>query len=282
MNTHKRLIVLILIIFTLQGCSLQFWYNRLAWLSTWYADDYVELTSTQEDRIESLVEKHAAWHRQTQLPRYNQFLDGVIDDLKHKKIADNYDAYGETLKSFYHTILNQVIDDTLSELSQLSDEQVEEFMGNINEAAEERAEEYLERTPEERLEDNTDSIIDSYEEWIGSLSEEQEMLLTEHMKTLKPTGELSFEYRKRWRKAFALALAERKTESGQEALRSLIEEPQQLRSKALTSNINTNDELDKQLQIKLFETASDKQIEHFIDYLNDYREDFNELIEDGS
>lgn len=269
-------------IFSLQGCSLQFWYNRLAWLSTWYAGDYVELTSTQEDRIESLVEKHAIWHRESQLPQYNQFLDGVISDLKQKKVAANYDSYGDTLRGFYRTILKQVLDDAIDELSQLSDEQIAEFMGSINETAKKRAEEFFETSQEERLEDKTDNILDGYEEWLGSLSDGQETLLTKHIKSLKPTIELSFEYRKQWREAFALALKERQSDSGKAALRSLLKDPRQLRSKILIENSEANDMLNKQLQLQLFETASDKQIEHFIDYLNDYREDFNELIEDGS
>lgn len=281
MKLWIKLVCIGALLFMLQGCGFQFWYNRIAWLSTWYADDYVTLTSAQEERIESLVEKHAYWHRTTQLPRYNQFIDDVVNDLRNKTVAKHYDSYGERLSDFYHAILDQVLDDAVQELSQLSDEQVEELMDNLNASAKKASETFLKKSTEERLEDAIDNATDDYEEWFDDLSDEQEAMVENYIHSIKPTGKLRIEYRKQWRAAFALALTERQSDSGQKALYSLLRDPRQLRSAELVSNSGFNDKLRKELQIKLFNSASDKQIEHFVDYLNDYREDFSDLIEDA-
>ena len=282
MKSPVKVIIIGTLLFFLQGCGFQFWYNRIAWLSTWYADDYVTLTSIQEERIESLVEKHANWHRTTQLPRYNQFIDDVINDLKNDKVAENYDTYGDRLVSFYHTILDRTLDDAISEIAQLSDDQVTELMDNLNASAKKQAKEYLEQSDEERLENATEDALEGYEEWLNDLSQEQENQIKELVQNVKPTGKLRFEYLKNWREAFALALAERQTDSGQKALYSLLRDPRQLRSAELIENSEHNGKLRKAMQIELFNSASDEQIEHFVEYLDDYREDFSELIQDAN
>lgn len=281
MKSPKRIIIITLTLLTLQGCGLQFWYNRIAWLSTWYADDYVTLSSTQEERIEALVEKHAYWHRTTQLPRYNQFIDEVAADLRNRTVADNYDSYSDSLLNFYYTILDRVLDDLVIELAQLTDEQVDELMNNISASAKKQSEDYFEQTAEERLEASVENSIEGFEEWFDDLTDEQEALITEMAQSMQPTGELRFEYLKQWREAFSLALAERQSESGQTALRSLLRNPRQLQSPELVKTSDANDSVRKDFQLRLFDTLSDEQIEHFIDFLDDYREDFSELIQDA-
>lgn len=280
MKAPVKIITIAALLFLLQGCGFQFWYNRIAWLSTWYADDYVTLTSVQEERIESLVEQHANWHRTTQLPLYNQFIDDVISDLKNDRVAENYDTYGNRLVNFYRTILDRTLDDAVSELAQLSDEQVDELMSNLNNSAEEQSQEYLEKTVQERLEAATENAIEEYEEWLDDLTAEQEEMITQHVQCIKPTGKLRLEYLKKWREAFSLALSERQSESGKKALYSLLRDPRQLRSAELIAKSEHNDRLRKAMQLKLFNSASDDQVEHFIDYLKDYREDFDDLVAD--
>ena len=281
MKSSTKAFILGALLLLIQGCGFQFWYNRLAWVSTWYADDYVTLTSSQEERLEALVERHASWHRVTQLPRYNQFINQVITDLKHKRIEQNYDSYNKQLTAFYHTVLDRVLDDAVDELAQLSNEQVEELLRNLKAPDEARVEQYKKMTDEDRLEANIEEAIELYEEWLDDLTTEQEKLIKDYVKSLQPTTQFYIEYRKRWHEAFALALAERQSESGKKALYSLLRKPSQLYSEQLKDKYKQNRAVRKNLQLQLFRTATDDQIEHFIEYLSDYKEDFSDLIADA-
>lgn len=281
MKSPKRIIIITLTLLTLQGCGLQFWYNRIAWLSTWYADDYVTLSSTQEERIEALVEKHAYWHRTTQLPRYNQFIGDLSSDLRKRNLEQTYDSYSDRLSDFYQTILNQVLDDAVEELSLLNDKQVDELIKNINSSAKEQAEEYQNTDKEDRAEQELEEAIDYYDEWFDDLTEEQETIIKSMVKNTQPTFELRSQYLSKWREAFHLALQERRTESGQKALYSLLRKPRQLSSLELKQLRERNQEVFKTHLIELFNTLSDEQIEQFIEFLNDYREDFKDLIQDA-
>ncbi|PXF63660.1 DUF6279 family lipoprotein [Kangiella spongicola] len=281
MKFPTRVIIIALALFTLQGCGLQFWYNRIAWLSTWYADDYVTLTSVQEERIEKLVDKHSYWHRTTQLPRYNQFIDDISEDLRNRNLELTYDNYRDRIFDFYQTILVQVLDDAVNELSQLSDEQVEELMQNINNSAQEQAKEYRKKDDKERAEEELEEAIEYYDEWFDDLTEEQETIITQMVQKTQPTFELRSEYLASWRQAFKLALQERHTESGQKALYSLMLKPRQLTSPELKKARELNSQVFKTHLIQLFNSLSDEQIENFIDFLSDYQADFNDLIEDA-
>ncbi|GAA0202847.1 DUF6279 family lipoprotein [Kangiella japonica] len=281
MKLSSRIIIVALTLFTLQGCGLQFWYNRIAWLSTWYADDYVTLTSVQEERIEKLVDKHAYWHRTTQLPRYNQFIDDLSEDLRNRNLEQTYDSYSDRIFNFYQTILDQVLDDAVSELSQLTDEQVDELMKNINHSAKEQAKEFRKKDQEDRAEEELEEAIDYYDEWFDDLTPEQEDIITQMVQKTQPTFELRSEYLADWRQAFQLALQERRTESGQKALYSLMHKPRQLSSAKLKKIREQNRQVFKAHLIQLFNSLSDEQIDNFIDFLSDYKADFNDLIEDA-
>lgn len=280
MKLPHKVIIIALTLFTLQGCGIQFWYNRIAWLSTWYADDYVTLSSAQEDRIEELVEKHAHWHRTTQLPRYNQFISEVTTDVSNHNLAQNFDRYSDQIYDFYQTILTQILDDTVRELSLLSDEQVVELMQNIQATAQEQTEEYLEQSPEERYETSLEESIEYYEDLFDDLTDKQRSIITQMVTETKPIFELREAYLSKWRQAFKLALDERHTESGQKALYSLMEKPRQLSSPSLFEVRQHNSAILKKYLIQLFDSLSDEQIEHFTEFLADYKADFNELIDD--
>lgn len=280
MKLSIKVTIITLAVFTLQGCGLQFWYNRIAWLSTWYADDYVTLTSSQEDRIEKLVNKHAYWHRTTQLPQYNQFIDALSADLRKRNLEQTYDNYRNRIFDFYQSILVQVLDDAVDELSQLSDEQVEELMQSINYSAQEQAKEYLEKNQEKRAEEELEEALDYYDEWFDDLTSEQVTIITQMVLKTQPTFELRSEYLANWRQAFHLALQERRTASGHKALYSLIHKPHQLSSSELKKVQEQNSQVFKTHLIQLFNSLSDEQIENFIDFLSDYQADFNDLIED--
>ena len=276
----SRLLVVLLSIFILQACGIKFWYNRLDWVVPWYLDDYVELTSEQEDTLEQLLNTKTEWHRSQELPKYIAMLKRMETDIKSGAIHQTYDGYRRDLRSFYSNLLNELSDDLVAQASSLSDQQVQEFMDNLDKEAKDEYEDYQERTAEERHERTVERLEESFDEWLGSLSDSQKTLIKEMAEQLKPSAEISYQFRSQWRDAFRTALIERQTESGKAAIKSLILDPYQVGGDQLLAVRDYNGQLYKEYHLKMYRTLTVKQKKHLLEEIADYREDFEDLLED--
>lgn len=281
-HSHKtfRLAMILLVIFFIQACGIKFWYNRLDWVVPWYLDDYVELTSQQEDTLEKLLELKTEWHRSNELPKYVSMLNRMEADIKSGAIHQTYDRYRRDMRGFYNTLLNEMSDDLVAQTASLSDEQVKQLMDNLDKEAKDQYEEFKETKEEDRQEERLDRLEESFGEWIGSLSDEQKSIIKEMAGLLKSSGEVTYQYRARWRDAFRTALTERKTSSGQAAIKSLILDPYQVGGEELNAIRDHNGEIYKEYQLKMLRTLSTKQKRHLLEEIADYREDFEDLIDD--
>jgi len=279
-NKSSRLLIVFLSIFLIQACGIKFWYNRMDWVVPWYLDDYVELSSQQEDTLEQLLELKTEWHRSNELPKYVSMLNRMEADIKSGAIHQTYDRYQRDIRGFYDTLLDELGDDLVAQTASLTDEQVKQLMDNLDKEAKEQYEEFKELTDEERQEERLERLEDSFDEWIGSLNDEQEALIKEMASLLKSSGEVTYQYRAKWRDAFRTALAERQSESGQAAIKSLITDPYQVGGEEMNKIREYNGNIYKEYQLKIYRTLSAKQKRHVISEIKDYREDFEDLIDD--
>ncbi len=276
----KRLLIIFSAIFFLQSCGLKFWYNRLDWLVSWQVDDFVELSSKQEDRLEALVREKLQWHRSTQLPRYVELIDSLIYDIEHNGIAQNYDNYRDSFIDFYRTIATELSPQIIEQISQLKEKQIDELMRNINDEANKQLQKFKKTKPEKRLKKVRKNIEDGYKEWVGRLTKEQKNLIKQWVNDMQPTAELRFEYGNLWRLSMDYALRQRQTPEGKQTIKELILEPRSLQKPELKSRIEFNAQLEKNYALKLYQTITKKQQKRFIKKLKSYRNDFQDLIHD--
>ncbi|MRX27270.1 DUF6279 family lipoprotein [Kangiella sp. HZ709] len=275
-----RIAFLLVSIMLLQSCGLKFWYNRLDWVVSWQADDYVELSSEQEDRLEALVREKLQWHRTTQLPRYVTLIKQLESEIGTEKIAENYDYYQSTLIDFYRTAAKELVPEVVAQMSDLDDEQVQELMQNINDTANKRLQKYKKTKPAKRTKNSRESVTDGVEEWTGRLSKNQKALIKQWITEMQSTSELRFNYGNQWRVAMDYALAERKTSEGQKKMIQLMLNPGELQSPELQSRYAYNKELEKSYILQLHQSMTKKQKKKLLRKLKSYREDFQDLIED--
>ncbi len=278
--SYKRLLIVFVSILFLQSCGLKFWYNRIDWLVLWQIDDYVELNSKQEDRLESIINKHVAWHRTTELPRYIALIEQLEVDFRQGTVEARYENYRDHLIDYYQTISNRIVDDLVNEIALLDDEQVTELINNTNEAAEKRFKKLKKRSKEDVLEDIEDNIADGYSDWAGRLNKSQKGLIKEWVAQIKATAELRYDSANQWRNAFSKALVSRGEEQIQKELKSLLTNPTQFQSEELQLKSKANDDLEKRYMMAIYHSLTEKQRKKFLRKLKGYKEDFNDLIND--
>ncbi|WP_144391741.1 DUF6279 family lipoprotein [Pleionea sediminis] len=265
----------------LQGCGLKFWYNRLDWVVPWYVDDFVELTSSQEEQLEQLMVSKTRWHRTSELPKYIEWVDKLASDIESETVEQNYDLHRKQIQGFFSTLLNEVGIDVVMMMTELTDSQVTELIDTLEEEDADYMEEYKDESEEERVDQRKENLKDSLEEWVGRLSKEQRAIVREWAKNIKGTTEARMAYRESWRAELKRILAYRETEDGKKQLQDLFKNFDQYRTPELRALYEHNNALTRENLIRLSKTMSEKQKKKMIERLNNYKEDFSDLLADA-
>lgn len=97
----------------------------------WYVDDYFDLNKAQETQVKAAISRTLVWHRINQLPRYAD-LSRRMERAPQEAINGKFFAarYGEIIV-LWDEFLRQVSPDMVALLKTLSDEQVNDVLGEL-------------------------------------------------------------------------------------------------------------------------------------------------------
>jgi hypothetical protein len=168
-----KIIVLLLIIGFLHGCTSKLAYNNADWLAQWYIDDYLDLSRDQNRNLEIELSSILEWHRNTQLLHYRQQLVTLSNDLDNLPISEQV-----WLKH-----LNQITDHwqrARRELStraarlapQLDQYQVNYLFTKLAGNNKERLDDFNEKTIEEYREDRLERLLETIENYLGTVKKQ--------------------------------------------------------------------------------------------------------------
>lgn len=201
----KGMMTLMICLPILSGCGITWWYGQVDYLLRIRIDQYFDLTAGQEDFITRQLESHLRWHRYEGIPVHIEFLakarDGIADGVTEAEISWFMQQYREQLRM----IIEQLSADSIQFLMQLEDQQIEYFAGQLQEDNE-KYEERLKMGAAERLEVRADSTIDFLEDWLGSLTADQEDAVRRLSKALPDRFEDWYGRRRQRQQAFVALL----------------------------------------------------------------------------
>ena len=164
----------------LSACSsTTFIYNRLDFILPWYLDDYAQLNSEQDIYLEELISPFLAWHRSEELPRYLLILEQIDSSLERQLGPDDVADIAAQLEAAWYRLEGEALDWLLDLGAKLSDEQVQDFLEELQEQQSEYEKKYLKRPEEDFREDSYDSLLDSMQDYLGRLDSKQRAVLRE-------------------------------------------------------------------------------------------------------
>ncbi len=164
-------------LFLLSACTNSIAYNYLPFWIDYYLSDYVDMTSEQEERLESDLKKFHQWHRQYELPQINRFFQQAQKDFKAPLSQEEVVVYDKKIKERLLVNLNALTPALSTLLISLSDEQVNEWILAVNEKIKEKQEEANEGTPDEQKERRLESMTERAEFWVDDISYAQKAQL---------------------------------------------------------------------------------------------------------
>ena len=165
---------LICTLLLLGACSsTSFVYNRLDFIVPWYADDYVDLDAGQREQLDEMLVPFLAWHRQQELPRYIELLDDIQLRLDRPLAPDDVAASYAEVEQAWIRLQGQALAWLLELGDGLTDEQVEEFLEELQDQQLEYEKKYLRRSEETYRQESYDNFKDSLQDNLGRLDKAQ-------------------------------------------------------------------------------------------------------------
>ena len=174
------------------------------WYVAWQVEDFVELTREQETKLEIELKKIHAWHRETELKKYISILESFKQAVKESetgllspKIDQVRDIWIQSTEYVTPSIVNM--------LKTLTPSQKQELVHNIKRLQLEHKEKWLEYDSQDNKK-KLESRAERLEEYLGSLTQEQMVLLHKLEDCLVNTVHLRIKSRKTWLTKFERAI----------------------------------------------------------------------------
>jgi hypothetical protein len=246
----KKLIILLLSSLFFVGCSTKVSYFFLDWAIEWEVEEYVDLTSEQQDKFDVVIESFLVWHRQQELPRYRDQLS-LLSTLtnQHTMTSELWLEQVSMAKAHWSRIFYFVMPDLLPIMASLSDEQVNQVLVQLKKEQQELIEEYAGKD-----------------------------IIHQAKTTRLATLDMWLEYRHEWLSQFDQALKRRQqTDYFTQQMRLLMISADELKSDVYRDNVTENTRIFGSMLIALNHTFSQKQRQHFDKKLTELVDDLTEL-----
>jgi hypothetical protein len=161
------------LLFFLAGCSFLSLYRYADWIILWQADQYLDLTSDQRRDLSQRLTPLLARHRQEALPQYENFLVQSRQRLERGLTNQDIDWVYANYDRLRADLLDRVIADSGVVLASVDSGQVRTLETALQKDHAKVARRVQAPAPE-RLKKRADDIIDWLDDWVGSLSKDQE------------------------------------------------------------------------------------------------------------
>ncbi len=217
------------------GCTSSLVYNRLDTIARWYIGSLVTLDEGQQDGLRDWLARSLAWHRDSELRRYELFLRDLSGKVAVGPDPALLPRTMQQAEGFIGDLAAQLAPEAAELLTTLRPNQADEFLANLDKRNREELDEERERTSADRQKRRTRSMMKSLERWTGAVTPEQKAIVERTVTEMEAAGLLGetdewYASQTAWRNALRQALA--KGPAGRDDVEGLLREPQKTYTEA--------------------------------------------------
>lgn len=272
-----RLFLLLLLVTTVVGCSAnRLLYNRADTFIRWAADDYVTLNREQQAAFDQRLDDFLAWHRSEELPRYREFIVTSLGTLEDGVTLDEAVTISEEIDLAADRFQGQFIELLLATAEDLSDEQIQDFLAELERNQAEYADERLVRDAETYYADSAKTMKDLVKRLIGRLNRDQRAEIEQRSMDLTRLDGLWHDDRARWGRALRVIL-EAKAPGWQAEIRKLGETRSEARIPEYVAGIEHNGDVILALLVDIINSRTERQDRRMRRFLEGLVDDIDAL-----
>ena len=161
------------------GCSMfRLAYNNVDIAINWMLDGYFDLHGEQHALLKTRLDTLQTWHRSEELPLYIEGLKAVQLRTRQPMQRDDVDWVMDVAKKRYERLVREAVPGAAELLVTITPEQIKTLENKYSKNNRTFAKEHkLNGTPEEQRKARVKKVVASVEEWVGNLTDEQEVQL---------------------------------------------------------------------------------------------------------
>jgi len=264
---------LALILLFASGCSsVRLVYGHLDWWMDRNLNKYLDLEGAQEDLLSQRVDEFHRWHRQTQLPRYADYLESLAADVDSPEATPaKLKQIEEQVDSFWHSSVVMLSDLLLPIVIQLDEQQIDRLEENVREEREESLKKW-EKSKRKREKE----FRKQAERWLGDLTPEQDAMIDHQVATTTFDPKRRDAQRQLWAQTFIGTLRS-KPEGYEKQLREMLVNPQSLWPEDYRKMQEQLRDQARALAIDILKSTTPAQRTHLKSSLLEYAADFRIL-----
>lgn len=280
MKPQTKLFFILTFIVIVTACSFKTLYNQLDYLIPSYVEGMVTLDDALEEKVEQRTLLLINWHRNTQLRQYADWLNEIQLELGPELTATQLQKHIVTLETFWSSLSIKVNEEMVVLLPLLDAGQRDELFENIADKNDDFRDDYIDLNESERIESYTDSLLDTYENWLGDLTEDQQQNIETAAGKLHSGAELRLQQRLLWQRSIKEIIDNNDPgEKKSERLRRFLANFDSDDNARLLAVTNANKHIITQLTLQIAHSLTAEQKQYFISKTDDYIRIFTELAE---
>lgn len=271
-------VFIVALVVMVSSCSVKTMYKQLDYLIPSYVEGIVSLDSMLEEKVEQRTLALINWHRNTQLHQYAAWLRVLQRDVNNQLTEEKMLQHFATLDSFWQSLSLKINEEMVRLLPLLNAEQREELFSNIAKKNNEFREEYIDVDNDERIEQYSDRMMDSFEAWLGNLTKRQKIAIRQAAAKMHATSTLRLARRLQWQRSVQRILDSNDSATQKAAsLAHYFTEYNRQDNVAMNTIEKANRQLLAHLTVQIAHTMTADQLAHFVSKTNDYIRMFNDL-----
>lgn len=237
MRAASACVLLVLLV----GCGASLIYPRLDTVVAFYFQDLVSLDDAQSEQLSRTLSANLAWHRQSELRKYADFLRDLSGSLEQGVEGAEWLRASRQTEQYWRDIFVQAAPGYVAVARTLTDAQVAELLRNLEQKDQDTWREFSRRTPQERRARREKSVTRAIERFTGALTTEQHALVRDYAGSARSFMPEWRENRRIWRDALAAALADRGSGARfEQRMTQLIARPDDLWTPQYRSDIDAS------------------------------------------
>lgn len=257
-----RAATLVVAALAIAGCTSSLFYNRLDTVARWYVGNLVTLDENQQNALGEWLGQTLAWHRGSELKRYEVFLRDIAGKVASGPDPALYPKSAQQAEAFMQDLAGRLAPEAAGLLLSLKPAQIDELLANLEKRDLEELDEERERTDADRLKRRTRSLTRQLERWTGAATTEQKAIIERTVGTMTAAGLLGedeewFASQSAWRKELKAALGSGNDNRSQ--VEALLRDPARSHSAAHVQAEAAERQQFLDLVIELDATLTEKQ-----------------------
>ncbi|MEO8048011.1 MAG: DUF6279 family lipoprotein [Nitrospirota bacterium] len=194
----------------LAGCSSLSFYRYADWIILWQVDHYFDLTSDQRHDLAQRLTPLLTRHRHEAIPQYESFLVQFRQRFERGLTGQDLDGVYASYDRLRADLFDRVVADGGALLASVDPRQVRILEAALQKDHEKAARLVQDPAPE-RLKKRAQATLDWLEDWLGSLSKDQEAQIRESSLALPDSQQAWVAYQQQRQQELLALLHESRT-----------------------------------------------------------------------